>query len=84
VPEVPARPRTTTRLRARLATAVEDGRARQAEVAATFGVSWPTGQRAVFAHGQAELGGLAPTPVLGLYETRFGRLRWVRGRAAAG
>jgi transposase len=52
--EVPARARTTTRLRA-LATAVEDGRC-QAEVAATFGVSWPTVQRAVVADGQAELG----------------------------
>jgi len=76
--EVPARARTTTRLRARLATAVEDGRA-QAEVAATFGVSWPTVQRAVVAYGQAELGDPAPTPVLGMDETRFGRPRWVRG-----
>jgi transposase len=49
VPEVPARARTTTRLRTRLATAVEDGRC-QAEVAATFGVSWPTVQRAVVAY----------------------------------
>jgi transposase len=77
VAAVPARARTTTRLRARLATAVEDGRS-QAEVAATFGVSWPTVQRAVVAHGQAELGEPAPTPVLGLDETRFGRPRWVR------
>jgi transposase len=77
VPEVPARARTTTRLRDRLATAVEDGRT-QAEVAVTFGVSWPTVQRAVVAHGQRELGEPAPTPVLGLDETRFGRPRWAR------
>jgi transposase len=79
VPEVPARARATTRLRARLATAVEDGRS-QAEVAATFGVSWPTVGRAVVAHGQTELGEPAPTRVLGLDETRFGRPRWVRSR----
>jgi transposase len=78
VPAVPARGRTTMRLRARLATAVEDGRS-QTEVAATFGVSWPTVQRAVVAHAQAALGEPAPTPVLGLDETRFGRPRWVRG-----
>jgi transposase len=83
VPQVPARARTTTRLRTRLATAVEDGRS-QAEVAATFGVSWPTVQRAVLAHAQAELGEPAPTPVLGLDEVRFGRPRWVRGPAGGG
>jgi transposase len=48
-------------------------------VADTFGVSWPTVQRAVVAHGQRELDEPAPTPVLGLDETRFGRPRWVRG-----
>jgi transposase len=77
VAEVPARARTTTRLRERLATAVEDGRS-QAEVAVTFGVSWPTVQRAVVAHARAALGEPAPTPVLGLDETRFGRPRWQR------
>jgi len=78
VPEVPARARTTTRLRTRLATAVEDGRC-QAEVAATFGVSWPTVQRAVVAYARRELGEPEPTAVLGLDETRFGRPRWVCG-----
>jgi transposase len=82
VPEVPARARTTARLRSRLATAVEDGRT-QAEVAVTFAVSWPTVQRAVIAHGQRELGEPAPTPLLGLDETRFGRPRWVRGPGGA-
>ena len=78
VPEVPARARTTTRMRMRLATAMEDGRG-QAEVAATFGVSWPTVQRAVVAHARRALGEPAPTPVLGVDETRFGRPRWVCG-----
>ncbi len=72
---VPAR--TTTRLRARLATAVDDGRC-QAEVTATVGVPWPTAARRG-AHGRTELGEPGPTSVLGLDETRFGRPRWVRG-----
>jgi transposase len=78
VAELPAGMRTTTRLRARLARAVEDGR-NQAEVAGSFGVSWPTVARAVLAHAQRELGEPEPTAVLGLDETRFGRPRWVRG-----
>ncbi len=45
VPEVPAGMRTTTRLRGALAEAVTDGRD-QDEVASSFGVSWPTVQRA--------------------------------------
>lgn len=76
VGEVPAGMRTTTRLRAALGVAVEDGRD-QSEVAATFGVSWPTVQRAVVARGAAELAEPAPTPVLGVDETRFGRPRWL-------
>jgi transposase len=83
VPEVPARARTTTRLRARLATAVEDGRC-QAEVAATFGVSWPTVQCAVIAHARAEVGEPGPTPALGLDETRFGDPAGLPDRTAVG
>jgi hypothetical protein len=41
--------RTTTRLWAALAVAVEDGRD-QSEVAVSHGVSWPTVQRAVVIH----------------------------------
>lgn len=48
VVQVPAGMRTTTRLRAALAVAVEDGRDR-AEVAAAHRVSWPTVGRAVVA-----------------------------------
>ena len=44
VAQVPAGMRTTTRLRAALAVAVEDGRD-QSEVAAAHQVSWPTVQR---------------------------------------
>ena len=52
VAQVPAGMRTTTRLRAALAVAVEDGRD-QSEVAAAHGVSWPTVQRAVVARARS-------------------------------
>ena len=75
VAQVPAGMRTTTRLRAALAVAVEDGRD-QSEVAAAHRVSWPTVQRAVVVHGTVELVEPEPTTVLGMDETRFGRPRW--------
>jgi transposase len=74
--QVPAGMRTTTRLRASLAVAVEDGRD-QSEVAAAHGVSWPTVQRAVVARGAVELVEPEPVRVLGMDETRFGRPRWL-------
>ncbi|WP_223199550.1 ISL3 family transposase [Solihabitans fulvus] len=76
VAQVPAGMRTTTRLRAALAVAVEDGRD-QSEVAAAHRVSWPTVQRAVVARGAAELVEPEPVRVLGMDETRFGRPRWL-------
>ena len=76
VAQVPAGMRTTTRLRAALAAAVEDGRD-QSEVAAAHRVSWPTVQRAVVVHGAVELVEPEPTTVLGMDETRFGRPRWL-------
>jgi transposase len=82
VAQVPARMRTTTRLRAALAVAVEDGRD-QSEVASAHGVSWPTVQRAVVARGAVELVEPEPTAVLGMDETRFGRARWLPDGAHA-
>jgi transposase len=76
VAELPARARTTARLRTAVAEAVEDGRD-QDEVARSFGVSWPMVQRALIAYEQAVLGEPEPTQILGLDETRFGRPRWV-------
>jgi len=76
VAQVPAGMRTTTRLRAALAVAVEDGRD-QSEVALAHAVSWPTVQRAVVARGALELVEPAPVRVLGMDETRFGRPRWL-------
>ena len=76
VAQVPAGMRTTTRLRAALAVAVEDGRD-QSEVALAHAVSWPTVQRAVVGHGTVELVDPEPVAVLGMDETRFGRPRWL-------
>lgn len=49
------------------------------EVARSFGVSWPTAQRACDARAAQMAGEPAATPVLGIDETRRERTRWVRG-----
>ena len=77
IAEVPAGARTTGRLRRAVAVAVVAGRS-VAEVAVAHWVSWPTVQRAVRAHARLVLGEPAPTPLLGLDETRFGAVRWLR------
>jgi transposase len=79
VAEVPAGVRTTGRLRVALADAVVANRCVD-EVARAHRVSWPTVSRAVAARAGAVLGEPAPTPVLGIDETRFGRPRWIRGQ----
>ncbi|MFL6116524.1 MAG: ISL3 family transposase [Catenulispora sp.] len=83
VDEVPARMRTTGRLREAIGVAVEAGRAVD-EVAAAHGVSWPTAQRAVDAYAARELGEPEPSPLLGIDETRFGRPRWLRAGDGSG
>jgi transposase len=75
--ELPAGARTTGRLRRAVAAAVEAGRS-VAEVATAHRVSWPTVARAVTAHAELVLGEPVPTPLLGIDETRFGAVRWVR------
>lgn len=77
IPEVPPGARTTGRLRRALADGVEQNRCVD-EVAQAHQVSWPTVQRAVDARAAQRLAEPAPTPVLGIDETRFGRPRWVR------
>jgi transposase len=77
ITELPARARTTGRLRRAVAAAVTAGRS-VAEVAAAHGLSWPSVQRAVDAHAELVLGEPEPTPLLGIDETRFGAVRWVR------
>jgi transposase len=75
VPAVPARARTTLRLRVAVAEAVGENRC-VAEVARSHRLSWPTVQRAVTAAVTALPTEPAPTPLLGIDETRFGRPRW--------
>src|SRR4051812_39955127 len=74
--------RTTTRLRVAIGSAVEAGRAVD-EAAAAHRVSWPTAQRAVPAYAEQVLDEPEPTPLLGLDETRFARVRWVRNAAGS-
>ena len=77
VPQVPPRQRTTGRLRVAAARAVEGNRS-VAEVAAEHRLSWSTVQACVDEHADAVLIEPAPTPVLGIDETRRGKPRWSR------
>ena len=79
--QVPARARTTTRLRTQIGAAIGDAARSVAEVAASHGVSWPTAHRAFIAHADGLLGEPAPVRVLGIDETRRGKPRWIRCRA---
>jgi transposase len=76
VEEIPARARTTGRLRRAIASAVGDACRSVAEVADSFGVSWPTAHAAVVQAAEAAAAEPEPTAVLGIDETRRGRLRW--------
>lgn len=78
VPAVAPGARTTMRLRAAVAEAVGENRS-VAEVARSHRVSWPTVQRAFARLCATVLGQPAPTVMLGIDETRFGRPRWRRG-----
>lgn len=80
IAEVPARARTTGRLRRAIGAAVKNGRS-VSEAGAAQGVSWPTAQRATTAWAAARLVEPAPTRLLGIDETRFGRPRWLKGAA---
>ena len=76
VAQVPARARTTTRLRTQIGVAIGDAARSVAEVADAHGVSWPTAHRAFVDHADAALPEPAPTRVLGIDETRRGKPRW--------
>jgi transposase len=76
IEQVPPRMRTTGRLRTQIGAAVGDAARSVIEVADAHGVSWPTAHRAFVAHAEALLVDPAPTPVLGIDETRRGRPRW--------
>ena len=78
IPQVPARARTTGRLRTQIGAAIGDAARSVAEVAAAHGVSWPTAHRAFITHAEVELTEPKPTRVLGIDETRRGKPRWER------
>jgi len=76
--EVPAGRRTTGRLRRAMGAAVGEACRSVAEVADSFGLSWPTAHAAFVEHADALLAAPEPTTVLGIDETRRGKPRWVR------
>jgi transposase len=76
IEEVPARARTTGRLRRAIASAVGDACRSIAEAADSFGVSWPTAHAAVVEAAEQAAAEPEPTTVLGIDETRRGRPRW--------
>jgi transposase len=88
IAQVPARARSTVRLRVQMAKAVGEAARSVAEVAQAHAVSWSTAHRAFVAHAETVLTEPAPTAVLGIDETRRGKPRWQRcaktGRWARG
>lgn len=78
IAQVPARSRTTARLRTAIGAAIGDAARSVSEVADSHGVSWPTAHRAFVAHAEALLAEPQPTPLLGIDETRRGKPRWQR------
>ncbi|MGH3596796.1 MAG: ISL3 family transposase, partial [Mycobacterium sp.] len=81
IAQVPARARTTGRLRTAVGKAIGDAARSVAEVAAAHQVSWPTAHRAFVAHAEGLLAEPEPVRVLGIDETRRGKPRWRRCEA---
>src|SRR5213082_3592594 len=71
-------PRRSARFRRAIGSAVGDACRSVAEVADSFGVSWPTAHAAVVAGAEQIAGEPEPTAVLGIDETRRGKPRWAR------
>ena len=76
IEQVPARVRTTERLRTAIGAAIGDAGRAVAEVADAHRVSWPTAHRAFVTHAETLLAEPAPVAVLGIDETRRGKPRW--------
>lgn len=76
IDEVPARMRTTGRLRRAVAAAVGDACRSVAEAAESFGVSWPTAHAAVAQAADRAAREPEPTTMLGIDETRRGKPKW--------
>ena len=71
------RGRVTERLRDRVATAIASSNRAVSDVAAEYGVSWPTAHQALIAAAARWLPAPTPTRVLGIDETRFRTVRWI-------
>jgi transposase len=71
------RARVTERLREQLATAIASSNRAVSEVAAEYGVSWPTAHKALIVAAVKWLPEPAPTTWLGIDETRFRSVRWI-------
>jgi len=82
LPQVPARRRTTTRLRTQIGRCVGEAARSVIEVADDARMSWPTAHCAFVAHAEAVLGNPAPVAVLGIDETRRGKPRWCRDQVS--
>jgi transposase len=71
------RARMTERLREQLATGIASSNRAVSDVAAEYGVSWPTAHKALVAAAARWLPEPEPTSRLGIDETRFRSVRWV-------
>jgi transposase len=67
----------TERLRIRVAEAIAAGNRAVSEVAAEYGVSWPTAHKALVVAAARWLPEPTPTTRLGIDETRFRSVRWL-------
>jgi transposase len=73
---VKSRARVTERLRDKLASAIAGSNRPVADVAAEYGVSWPTAHKALITAAARWLPEPEPTSRLGIDETRFRSVRW--------
>jgi hypothetical protein len=71
------RGRLTERLRDRLASAIATSNRSVTDMAAEYGVSWPTAHKALVVAATRWLPDPEPTAVLGIDETRFRSVRWI-------
>src|SRR5271170_6075306 len=78
IAQVPARARTTGRLRTQIGAAIGEAARSVAEVAAAHGVSWPTAHRAFITHAEVELTEPQPTRTQPVPHTPRGKPRWER------
>ena len=71
------RGRLTERLRDKVASAIATSNRSVTDVAAEYGVSWPTAHQALVVAAAGWLPEPEPTAVLGIDETRFRSVRWI-------